>query len=273
MPVRVVTDSTADLPAEVTRQWGITVVPLTVHFGQETYRNGVDITPDEFYRRLAAAPKLPTTAQPPVGAFVETYKALALGTEGILSIHISAKLSGTYNSALGAKEEVKGLCPIEVVDSLQGSLGLGLVALAAARAAQAGKPLGEVAAEARRASGQTLDTLEYLAKGGRIGKAQAFLGSLLNIKPIVGLEEGETHPFERVRSRRRALERLAQMARDLAPLQEAWVVHATTPDDARDLAERIKTLVPTGEVPIGRLGPVVGTYLGPGALGLALRRA
>ncbi|MCS7207134.1 MAG: DegV family protein [Dehalococcoidia bacterium] len=277
MPVQVITDSTADLPPEVAQSLGIVVVPLNVHFGTETFLDGVTITPDAFYTRLQRERQLPKTTQPSIGTFMEVYTRHA-NPAGILSLHISSKISGTYNSAMQAAQEIKDRCPIEVVDTLQVSLALGLVVLAAARAVQAGASLPQAAQLARQTASRchlfgVLDTLEYLEKGGRIGKAAAFLGSVLQVKPILTLKDGEAHPLERVRTRRRAIERVVEITRQYAPLAQLAVVHSTTPDEAQDLAERLKPLAPPQGILMGRFGAVLGTYLGPGALGVALERA
>ena len=276
MPVKVVTDSTADLPPALAKELGITVVPLNVHFGTEVYRDGVEIFPDEFYRRLVSSPRLPTTSQPTVGDFLRSYQELSQDTDEILSVHISAKLSGTMNSATQAREQFQGDCRIEIMDSLQGSLGLGMAAIAAGRAAQRGAGLDEVVEDTRRAIPQVrffglLDTLKYLEKGGRIGKAQAFAGSLLQIKPILTTKDGEVHPLERARSRAKGIERLYQLAQEHMPVDGLAVAYSTTPDDAQALAQRLKPLLPGGEVFVSQVGPVVGTYLGPGILAIALR--
>ena len=273
MAVKVVTDSTADLPPELARRLGITVVPLNLHFGDEVYRDGVDLTPDAFYQRLVSASPLPTTSQPSVGAFLELYRDLVGGGDPVVSIHISSKLSGTYNSANQARQELAD-AQIEVIDSLQGSLGLGLMVMQAARAASQGQSLEQVTQVTRQAMGRVyffglLDTLEYLQKGGRIGRAQAFLGSLLRVKPILTCRDGEVHPLERAHSRTRGIQRLEELARELAPIQDLGVLHSTTPEEAHALAERLRPLA-SGEVVMSQVGPVVGTYLGPGVLGVAL---
>lgn len=277
MTVKVVTDSTADLPPALAKELGITVVPLNVHFGTEVYRDGVEILPDEFYRRLATTPRLPTTSQPTVGDFLQSYQELSQTTDEIVSIHISAKLSGTLNSANQAREQYRGDCRIEIVDSQQASLGLGMVALAANQAAQRGASMEEVVKEAQQATPRVrffglLDTLEYLEKGGRIGKAQAFVGSLLRVKPLLIVRDGEVHPLERARTRARGIERLYELAQEHMPLEDLAVVYSTTPDEAQTLAQRLKPFLPDGEVFLSQVGPVVGTYLGPGVLGIALRR-
>ncbi|MFN3975111.1 MAG: DegV family protein [Dehalococcoidia bacterium] len=277
MPVCVVTDSTADLPPEVVASLGVVVVPLNVHFGTETFLDGVTITPDAFYDRLRRERQLPKTTQPSIGTFLEVYQRHA-SPSGILSLHISSKISGTYNAACQAAREMESQCPIQVVDTLQASLALGLVVIAAARAVQAGATLEQATQVARQAAARchlfgVLDTLEYLEKGGRIGKAAAFLGSMLQVKPILSLKEGEAYPVERVRTRRRALERLVEIARQYAPLSQLAVAHSTTPDEAHALAEQLLPIAPLHGIVMGRFGAVLGTYLGPGALGIALERA
>jgi DegV family protein with EDD domain len=274
--VRVVTDSTSDLPKQAAVDAGLVVEPLNVHFGGEVFRDGVDITAEAFYKRLVTANPLPTTSQPSVGAFLETYERLAReGATGIVSVHISAKLSGTYNSAIQAKAEFKGRIPIEVVDTEQASLGLAFTAMAAAKAAKGGASARQVAEVVKAAAKRahffgTVDTLDYLVKGGRIGKAQAFLGGVLKIKPVISIHEGVAHPVERCRTLAKALDRMVEIAREAAPLESIGVLHSTTPDVAQTLAERVKELSPDGKVLIAQFGPVVGTYLGPGALGIGL---
>ena len=273
MTVRVITDSTADLPPEMAAELGIEVVPLNVHFGTDTFRDGIDLSADEFYERLVASPRPPTTSQPSVGAFLEVYQKALEGADGIVSVHISAKVSGTWNSSVQAREQLADPSQVEVVDTGQASMGLGWVAVAAAKAAQAGASLEEAAGVARSAAEQVrvlflVDTLEYLQKGGRIGKAQAMFGSVLSIKPLLTIQEGEVHPLERVRTRGKGVARLVQLVQEAAPLQSMAVLYTTTEDEARALAERLAPCVPSGEVIVGRLGTVVGTYAGPGLLGV-----
>ena len=276
MAVKIVTDSTADLPPTLAKELGITVVPLNVHFGTEVYRDGVEIFPDEFYKRLVTSTRLPTTSHPTVGDFLQSYQELGQTNDEIVSVHISAKLSGTLNSANQAREQYQGECHIEIVDSQQGSLGLGMVAIAANLAAQRGASIDEVVIETQQAIPKVrffglLDTLEYLQKGGRIGKAQAFVGSLLRIKPILVVRDGEAHPLERARTSAKGIDRLCELVQEHMPLADLAVVYTTTPDDAQALAQRLKPLLPNGEVFLSQIGPVVGTYLGPGVLGVALR--
>ena len=283
MAVRLVTDSTCDLPRELAERWDIKVIPCNVHFGDEVYKDGIDIGPDEFYRRLVSSPRLPTTAQPSVKGFLDVYKPLLDAGQDVVSVHLSAKFSGTLNSASQAREslnsaqeaEAQGPGRIEIIDSQMTSMGLGLITLAAAQLAKEGASCDQVVEGIRSSVSRThcyflLDTLVYLQKGGRIGKASAFLGSLLSIKPILMVKDGEAHPVARVRTRERGLQRLEEIMRGLAPANRLSILHTTAPEEAQILKERLGGLAPEGEVIAARFGPVVGTYLGPGALGVSL---
>jgi DegV family protein with EDD domain len=199
MTIRIVTDSTADLPQAFAEELGITVVPLYVQFGQNTYRDRIDISEEEFYQRLLNDPVHPSTSQPSPQDFADVYNKLSKQADGIVSIHISNKLSGTYNSALQGKELAATACPIEVIDSEMVSMGLGLLAAEAANVASSGKGLQELVEEVKRLIPSThvwalFDTLKYLAMGGRIGKAKEMMGSVLNIKPILVVKDGEMAP-------------------------------------------------------------------------------
>lgn len=279
MGVRIVTDSTSDLPEEICRELDITVVPLTVMFGDQGYRDGVDLSADEFYRKLITSDKLPTTSQPSAGVFAETYKEVAKETDEILSIHISGKLSQTYNSARLAASEMEGGSKVEVMDSLQVSMGLGMIVIAAARAAKDGASMEDLKQLVTNMMPGTrtlalLETLEYLAKGGRIGKVQAFLGnslrplSILKVIPIVEVRNGEAHPFERVRTRRKGLDRLIGEAQGEAEIKMAGVAYSTNREEAESVLESLRPLVSPENLILSRFGPVLGTHLGPGALGL-----
>ena len=275
MVVRVVTDSTADIPKEVAQELGITVVPLSVHFGEEVYQDGVDLFADEFFHKLQNSPTLPTTSQPSGGSFAQVYDELAAETEEIISIHISNKLSGTYNSAILGREAMGAKCRVEVIDSFLASMGLGVVVIAAAEAAREGANLDQIAELTRQDASRShffgaVDTLEYLQKGGRIGRAQAFLGTLLNIKPLIGIEDGEIYGLEKVRSRKRVLERLVEFTSGFKSIDKISVVHSTTPDEAEILVERLASIFPPQQIYRARFGPVIGTYLGPRALGVAV---
>jgi DegV family protein with EDD domain len=277
MTVKIVTDSSADLPEEVVKALGITVVPLYVRFGDEVYRDRVDISEDEFYERLQHDPVHPNTTQPTPQDFVNVYQKLS-AADGIVSIHLSAKLSGTCSSALQAKGTVANECSVEVVDSETLSMALGLIVIAAARAAKDGKSLDEVEAVARQTIPKIrllalLDTLKYLLLGGRIGKAKALLGSILNVKPILTLKDGEVVPAGQVRTRAKGIDRLFEFVENSKDIQELTVVHSTTPDEAQALAERFSSVFDKEKIIISRLGPVLGVHIGPAALIVALREA
>lgn len=274
MTVRIVTDSTCDLPAEDIKRYAITVVPLTVFFGEEALLDGIDVTPADFYARMVAFKGLPRTSQPSVELFQDAYQSLAPDGVDIVSIHISSRLSGTLNAASVAREVVKEDVHVDLIDSYNVSLGLGLIVLEAARAAQAGASLPEVVAAARRAMDRVsvhvvVDTLEYLQKGGRIGRARSFLGSVLKVKPIIRVEDGEVAPFERVRTRARAIERIFELASNMPRAREMFVGCGGDDSDARALIERLRPHLPHTELRLGYLGPVVGVYTGPNALGIA----
>ena len=288
MAVKLVTDSTCDLPKELAERWDITVIPCNVHFGDEVYKDGVDIDRDEFYRRLVSSSTLPSTAQPSVNDFLQVYGPLCEGGHDVVSIHISGKLSGTLNSAeLASAELAKDALPdskgaqgggIRILDSQMTSMGLGLVALEAAQMVADGASSEQVASRVHDSLPLThcyflLDTLEYLQKGGRIGKARALLGSVLKIKPILTIKEGEAHPAERVRTREQGMRKLEEVVRRSGPIKRLSVIHSTTPDEAEVLRQRLGDVVPQEETILAGFGPVMGTYLGPGALGVSFMRS
>jgi DegV family protein with EDD domain len=276
--VSIVTDSTSDLDPKTARRLGITVVPLTVRFGDQAYLDGVTMTSEEFFARLVASKELPKTSQPSPAQFAEAYRRLSLETDTILSIHISAKLSGTLQSATIAAEEVRDRVRVEMLDSESASLGLAPVVIAAAQVAQAGVSLAGVLEAARYAMSRTrvivmVETLEYLQKGGRIGRARAFLGGLLNVKPLLQVADGEVSPLERVRSRQKALDRMVQIVLETPDLKRVVVGHAVTPNDARAMLERVRAARPDVELEEAYLGPVIGVYTGPGAIGAVMLRS
>jgi len=274
MTVRIVTDSSADLPADLVQQHGITVLPCYVVVDDQTFRDGVEINADDFYRRLQADGRTPTTAQPTVADFQEVYRDLARQGDQVLSIHVSGKLSGTLNSAEQAKASLDG-AEIELIDSQLASIPLGLAVLDAAVTASVGGSLQEVAEKVRQGLGLhhglfALDTLEYLQKGGRIGKASAFLGSILHVKPILKLQDGEAHPVERPRNRERAMRRLVELASELAPVRRLAVIYSTDPDRMATLKQDLTELLPADQIIEARFGSTLGTYIGPDALGVAI---
>ena len=275
MAIRIVTDSCSDLPAEAARTNGITVVPLYVIVGGETYRDGVDMTPDDFYSRLVELPSLPTTSQPSVADFQEVYRRLLGEGHQIVSIHVSSKLSATLNSAAQARESLGDAAQqIEVVDSRLAGGAQALLALSAARWAGEMTDHREVARRVERSIGRNhgfvvVDTLKYLAMGGRIGKAQALLGGVLQFKPIVGIRDGETHPVDRPRTRRRAQARIVQIVRELAPVHQLHLSYSTGPNNAMAVRDELANLVEPEHLIESRFGPVLGTHLGPNTIGVA----
>jgi DegV family protein with EDD domain len=276
MAIKIVTDSTADLPLALAEELGITIVPLYVRFGNETYRDRVDITEDEFYQRLMNDPIHPNTSQPTPQDFANVYRELSKQADGIVSIHISGKLSGTCNSALQAKELVAAECPVEVVDSEMVSMGLGLLATEAATIANSGKGLQQVVEEVKQSISSThvwalFDTLKYLALGGRIGKAKALLGTILNIKPILVVKDGEMAPASQARTRAKGISMLYDYVNTVTDIQDLSVVYSTTPDEAQALADRIGAIFDRSRIRLARLGPALGVHAGPGALAVALR--
>ena len=276
MTVKIVTDSTADLPDELVKEMGITVVPVYVRFGEEVLRDRVDISEDEFYERLTHDPVHPNTTQPTPQDFVDVYQKLSKEADGIVSIHLTSKLSGTCNSALMARETVGKECPIEMVDSETLSMALGLVVIAAAKAAKAGESMDKVVAAAKQAMPKIrllflLDTLEYLKKGGRIGKAKALLGSILSVKPVLTIKDGELVPAGQVRTRAKGMNKLFEFVKEVADIQDLAVVYNTTPDEAQALAERIGSVFDKEKIRMARLGPGLGVHGGPGAMVVAIR--
>ena len=279
MTVRVVTDSVSDLPPAIAEELGITIVPANVHFGTQVFKDGVDLTTDEFFDKLFNGPEFPTTSQPSVGEFVDAYTRVAEDADAIVSVHVSSKVSGTFNSAEQGADRVDVECPIEVLDTLQASMGVGLITMAAARAANSGASMEEVVEVANDATARAqcvvlLDTLEYLQRGGRIGKARALVGTLLKIKPLITIRDGEVHDFAKERTRRKAIARLQRAAQDLSPFTSASVMYSTSRDEADSLAESIRPLMTGDEEPIVvRFGPALGTYVGPDSLGLVVLTA
>jgi DegV family protein with EDD domain len=275
MTVRIVTDGTSDIPLRLLNDLGITEVPIYVTFGDKSYRNRIDITEDEFYSKLLSKTLFPTTSQPTPQDFAEVYDKIGEDCDGIISIHISPKLSGTINSAEQAKKMVTTSCPIEIIDSETMSMPLGLLVLAAARLAQKGKSMTEITGAVRNMIPNIkllalFDTLEYLARGGRIGKAKMLLGSMLNVKPLLTTKDGEFVPVSQVRNHKKGREKLLEFVNNVKNIAEATVVYSTTPDEAQELAGQI-TSVPGENIIIARLGPVIGTHAGPGLLAIAYR--
>jgi len=275
MPVRIVTDSSGDLPFALAAELGITIVPAVVCFGEEAFLDGVEIDHDTFYRRLQEERLFPTTSQPAPGQFAEAYDRLAPGADGIVSIHLSARLSGTFNSAVQGARLCKAACPVEVVDCRSTSLGMGLIVLQAARLARAGASLAAVLAAVKGMIPRSrlcaaLDTLEFLAKGGRIGRAKHLLGTLVRIRPVLAIVDGQVQPVRSLRTRAQIAPFLDDYARQHLPVDALGIIYSTGLTEAEALADQLAALHPRDSIVLGRVGPGLGSHLGPGTLGVAL---
>ena len=271
MTVKVVTDSVADLPPQVVKELVITVIPLNVRFGEEVYRDGIDLTSEQFYDRLAHSQILPVTSVPSPGTFAEAYDRLAEEADEILAIIVTSKLSGTYEVALQSIGLMKRKCRVEVVDSQWAVMAEGFIVIAAARLAQAGASLDEVIDLTHRNMKRVdmraaFDTLEYLKRGGRIGKAQALLGSMFKVNPIITMKDGVVEPAGRTRSRAKAIDYLYNFAISFSHIEEMAIEDATTPDEAEMLAERLSSKFPKERIYRSKASPVIGTHTGPGLL-------
>jgi DegV family protein with EDD domain len=269
--VAIVTDSVADLPPQVAEQLGITVVPLVIRFGTDVYRDGLDLSPDQFYGRLKTSKALPATSVPPPAAFADAYDKLAEKTNEIAVISLTSKLSATYQVALQAVGLMKKKARVEVLDSQWAIMPEGFIAIAAAKAARAGASLDEVLDVARHTMHRVdmcaaFDTLEYLERGGRIGKAQAFLGSLLKVNPIIGLKDGEVRPLARERSRTKAIDHLYNFVTDFGNIEGLAVEYAIDSDEANRLVQRLHSKYPQVPIYLSRTSPVIGTHTGPGLI-------
>ncbi len=276
MAVRIVTDSTSDIPLEQARALDIAIVPLTVFFGDQAYLDGIELDNAGFYARLQTSQVLPRTSQPSPAAFQEAYaRLIEEEADAILSVHLSSKLSGTYQSACTARDslpdELKKV-PIEVIDSGTVSMGIGMPVMLAAEEAKRGLPREEIEKNLRDRLARVrvlgvLDTLEYLKRGGRIGAARALMGNMLSIKPIISIKDGIVVPLEQPRTRSKAYARIAQLVQEMKP--ERLSVIGSSEEVCRQLAEALSTSY-QGEMPEYLLGAVLGTYTGPGTAGVVM---
>jgi DegV family protein with EDD domain len=271
LAVKIVTDSIADLPSTIVRELGITVVPLTVSFGSETFRDGVDLSADQFYEKLITSEHFPVTSVPSPSAFAAAYDSVAGQTEDILVIALSSRLSGTYDVARQARSLMKRTATVEVLDSWTAAMAEGFVVMKAAQAARGGASLAEVKKAAENAIPRvsllaTFDTLEYLRKGGRIGAAKVFLGSVLKIHPLITVTEGVVKPAGRTRSRSKARHLLVEFARDYSHIEALGVENTVCPDEADMLAEELGEIYPKVQILRSRMTPVIGAHTGPGLL-------
>jgi len=276
--VKVVTDSCSDITPQLAQEFGITVVPLYVQFGNETYRDNVDLSTEEFYHKLKTTKIHPTTSTVTPADFAELFTKLAEETKEILTITLSEKFSATYAAALQGKAMVNKDCRIEVIDSKTGAGAQMLLVISAAKMAQSGANLKQIADRVRRAIPRvhvlvSFDTLEYLRRGGRIGKAQAFLGSLLKVNPVLGIKDGETFPIARPRNRAQAMDFLVNFVKGFSRIEAVAIEDATTPDDLQTLAGRLKDVVPPELIYRSKVSPVIGTHVGPHALAVAVLEA
>jgi len=276
--VGIVTDSASDVPPELARELGITVVPLNIHFGAETFRDGVDLTAADFYSRLEATSVLPTTSAPGPGVFASIFDALSSHCTEILGLFLSRRFSSTYDSALQGMKLMCNKCRVEIVDTTLGIMGEGLLVIEAARNALAGASLAELVSQLSRTIPlvhvrATLDTLKYLAKGGRIGKAQAFLGSILRLNPILGIKNGEAFPYIRMRSRSQAVKWLYGFATKFKNVKALAIEYGTNFTEAKELAGRISSVFPEVPVFLSNVSPVIGTHAGPNILAVTVLEA
>ncbi len=270
--VVVVTDSTSDIPIELASSLKIETVPLTVRFGDDVYLDRIELSQAEFLDRLKSSSVLPKTSQPSVMQFEETFRKAVDANCDVVCLTIASKLSGTFNSARLASDAV-GSDRIHVIDSQTVSMALGWAVISASRAANHSATADEVVAIANETLKRcqlyaVLETLDYVQRGGRIGRASHLIGSMLSIKPILTVREGEVTPLERVRTWNKALDRIAEIARSHEPLESLAIAHAGNPDDAQRLAGELRDLVPAENFVIADVGPVIATYAGPGAVGI-----
>ena len=272
--VRVVTDTACDLPDDIVNELGIGLVPLRIRFGSEEFVDRVELSTKEFWSRCAGFSGLPETSAPSPGQFKEAFEKMAAeGASGVVCVNLSSKMSATIQAARQAATELEGSFPVKVVDSLNVTLGQGLIAIGAAKKAAQGAPLDEVAQAAEKAAAQmnllgVIDTLENLKRGGRIGGAQAFLGTMLSIKPVIQVEDGVVEPESRQRTRGKALRYVADKTRSAGRIESLAVFSADAPDmDA--FMSMLEGIQPSERILVGDVGPVIGTHAGPGAIGVA----
>ncbi|HEX2040047.1 MAG TPA: DegV family protein [Acidimicrobiales bacterium] len=270
---RVVTDSACDLPPELAEELDIEIVPLTIRFGEESFVDRKDLSPAEFWSRMASSPVLPETSAPSPGAFEEAFrKAAAEGATGVVCVTLSSALSATHQAAVLGAKAVGDLVPVRVVDSRAVSLGQGLMAVAAARLGKQGKGLDDCVGAAEDLVSRTriygaLDTLENLKKGGRIGSAQALLGSVLSIKPIIELADGKVEPESKQRTRSKSLRYLVEKVRQFPRVEDLAVMHGDAPD-VDELLDLLGAVYPREDILVAQIGAVIGTHGGPRIIGV-----
>ncbi len=264
----VVTDSTADLPDAWRERYDIEVVPLKVLFGEETFRDGVDMNNEEFFARLATSTKLPTTSAPSPGEFAELYTRLAKDHDGCISVHIGGQLSATAESARVGAQSVEGF-PVRVIDSETVTMPMAFLCRVAAECATLDEATAAVEVRIPKCRVLALlDTLRYIEMGGRVSRAQAMIGTMLDLKPLLLVVDREIKPVDRVRTRSRAIPRMVEFFEKDLPVEHVAVVHAQAPEEAERIAADLRQRLPGLEVPVGQIGCVLGTHTGPKALGV-----
>jgi DegV family protein with EDD domain len=278
MKVKIVTDSTSDISREVAQDLGIIVIPGYVRFGRETYRDGVDLSKPGFYQQLIESPFHPVTSEATPKDFAEVYSRCADEAGGIISIHISSKLSRTYASAQKGKKMIKGTCEIEVIDSHFASIGLGLIVIAAARLANIGESMQSIVEQTKKAVSRVsilgfFDTMKYIAKGRRATKGVIELSGLFQIKPILTFKDGEVVLDGLVRTYSQGIERLYKFASSAPAIQNLGIAYSTDYDRAEELRGRLGSVFPEQEIYVEQIGAALGAHCGPDALVMALRRA
>ncbi len=277
MNIKIITDSTSDIGQELAQSLGITVVPVYIRFGDRVYRDGVDLTNEEFYRMLKASPLHPATSQPPPEDFAKVFGECSGKADGIISIHISSKISGTYNSALLAAGKINGACPIEVVDSRFNSGGLALVVMEAARMAQSGFGMSEIMEKIRETIEHVkmlgmFDTVKYLSFSGRVKQLVLSAASILNIRLLLTFHDGEIARAGMARTFDKGMEKIAEFVKNNNGIKELLIVHSMVPEKANQLKERISGFVDKSKIMILQLGAGLGVHGGPGVLLVAIRQ-
>jgi len=277
MGVKIITDSTSDIGHELADSLGITVVPIYVRFGDRVYRDGVDLTNDEFYRMLEDSPVHPATSPPPPEDFMKVFGEHAENTDGIISIHISSKISGTYNSALLAASKMNSKCPIEVVDSKFNSGGLALVVMEAARMAKSGFVMSEILEKVRETIEHVkmlgmFDTVKYLNFSGRVKQLILSAASILNIRLLLTFHDGDIARAGMARTFDKGMEKLAEFVKHNNGIKELLIVHSMVPEKAHQLKERVSEFIDKNKIMILHLGAGLGVHGGPGVLLVAIRQ-
>jgi DegV family protein with EDD domain len=276
--VKLITDSVSDIPEDVARKLDITIVPVIVNFGDESYQDRVELTTDEFYKKLETSPVFPRTSAPSPGVFAEYYDKIAENSDDILGIFLSRKLSATYDVAVAGLELMKKKCTVDIIDSASAIMGQGLLVIEAAKMALEGMSLPELVEYINKYIPKihmraVLSTLKYLYRGGRIGKVESLLGSLLNINAVLGLKDGIAFPFDKTRSRCKAIAKMYNHFSGLGKLKAIAVEYGNNASEAKDLAERLSSEFPGVQLYLSTVSPVIGTHTGPGVLSISALEA